>query len=392
MNKIITLFVCLALFFNLFTPIRAFVSGGVALSMLIPVVLMFFFDKLFARKQIISVTIVVMIYLLLSYMGVEYFSGAIPKCIVLLFAVFSLEHYFISKDKLYAKFVVATVYLTLFFLIIVSIPQFILIPNLTRMMLLSAEDPSIELQYYWAISYETVHNLPVLSIPLFGCINMLNKRWKMFGVIGLVLIMVVMVLASSATSLILLVITYLFFILYNSKKTLSSNIFKFAVVGLLFIPIMSTSVQLSILNTIQPVFEGSNTSAKIDEIKFYIMYGNTSGDMEAREDVYQKTIDGIVSNPLFPETNNNKIGLHSYLLDHFSAMGLFLFIPFAWFLFSRFKRINIKLPHSQLYTTTSFVSLIILATFKNFFVITSSLFIVPLAMDIIVNNYKKNKS
>ena len=325
-------------------------------------------------------------------MGVEYFSGAIPKCIVLLFAVFSLEHYFISKDKLYAKFVVATVYLTLFFLIIVSIPQFILIPNLTRMMLLSAEDPSIELQYYWAISYETVHNLPVLSIPLFGCINMLNKRWKMFGVIGLVLIMVVMVLASSATSLILLVITYLFFILYNSKKTLSSNIFKFAVVGLLFIPIMSTSVQLSILNTIQPVFEGSNTSAKIDEIKFYIMYGNTSGDMEAREDVYQKTIDGIVSNPLFPETNNNKIGLHSYLLDHFSAMGLFLFIPFAWFLFSRFKRINIKLPHSQLYTTTSFVSLIILATFKNFFVITSSLFIVPLAMDIIVNNYKKNKS
>lgn len=392
MNKIITLFVCLALFFNLFTPIRAFVSGGVALSMLIPVVLMFFFDKLFARKQIISVTIVVMIYLLLSYMGVEYFSGAIPKCIVLLFAVFSLEHYFISKDKLYAKFVVATVYLTLFFLIIVSIPQFILIPNLTRMMLLSAEDPSIELQYYWAISYETVHNLPVLSIPLFGCINMLNKRWKMFGVIGLVLIMVVMVLASSATSLILLVITYLFFILYNSKKTLSSNILKFAVVGLLFIPIMSTSVQLSILNTIQPVFEGSNTSAKIDEIKFYIMYGNTSGDMEAREDVYQKTIDGIVSNPLFPETNNNKIGLHSYLLDHFSAMGLFLFIPFAWFLFSRFKRINIKLPHSQLYTTTSFVSLIILATFKNFFVITSSLFIVPLAMVIIVNNYKKNKS
>lgn len=392
MKKIITLFVCYSIFFSLFTPIKAYVSGGEALSMLIPTVLIFFYDKMFVRKQTLGVAIVVLIYFLLSYMGVEYFSGVIPKCIILLFTVFGLEHFFVTKDTRYAKMVIATVYITLFILIIASIPQFILLPNLTRMMNQAAEDPTIDLQYYWTISYETIHFLPVLSIPLFACYGMLRKWGKVLAIIGLALIMVVMVLASSTTSLILLVITYLFFIVYNRKKTLSSNIVRFAVIGVLLAPVMSTTVQLAILDGIQPIFEGSNTSKKIDEIKIYVAYGDTSGDMEARGDKYQTTIDGILSNPLLPEMNNNKIGQHSYLLDHLSAMGLFFFIPFAWFLYSRYKRIYTRLPYSRLYTTTAFVSLILLAAFKNFFAISSALFIVPLAMVLIENNYRINES
>ena len=221
---------------------------------------------------------------------------------------------------------------------------------------------------------------------------MLKKWGKLLAILGLVLIMVLMVLASSTTSLILLVLTYLFFIVYNNKKSLSLNIVRFAVIGVLLAPMMSSTVQLSILNAVQTFFEGSNTSKKIDEIKYYIAYGETSGDMGAREDEYKKTIDNIISNPLLPEVDLNKIGQHSYLLDHISAMGLILFIPFVWFIFGRYRRIYLKLPHSRLYTTTSLVSLIILAAFKNFFVIISALFIVPLAMVLIENNYRINKS
>lgn len=387
MKKIITLLVCFSLFFNLFTPIKAYVSGGESLTMLIPIVLIFFYDKMFARKQVIGVSIVVLIYFFLSLIGVEYFKVVIPKSLVLLFTVFGLEHFFVTRDIWYVRMVIATVYFSLLILILASIPQFILLPNLTRMMNQAADDPSIDFHYYWTISYETVHFLPVLSIPLFAGLRILKRWGKIIALVGLILMMVVMVLASSTTSLILLVLTYLFFIFYNSKNTFSTNIVKFAVLGVLFAPVLNTSVQLSILDAVQPIFEGSNTSKKIDEIKIYVAYGNTTGDMEARESIYQKTIDGIISNPLFPEKSNSRIGQHSYLLDHLSAMGLFLFIPFALFLFGRFRRILKLLPNFRLYTTTAFVSFIILASFKNIFAITSTLFIVPLAMVLLDNQF-----
>lgn len=324
--------------------------------------------------------------------GVEYFeNGYIPDCLILLLGVLALEHYLISKDDKYLKWVLITEYSTLFFLIITSIPQFVLLPNLTRM-LNRAEDPSaMELEYYWSISYATVHNLPVLCIPFFAWFSVVNKiKLKITIILCIISILIVMILASSTTSLLLLVATYLFFMVYNKKMSIFQNAMRLLLVFLVLSPFLNKHITASFLDTvIKPVFEGSNTSKKIDEIKYYILTGDTSGDMEAREDIYQTSIDAILENPLFPEFNNEKIGHHSDLLDHCAAMGLFIFIPYLYFLFSRYRRPVKYIPNVKFYHFISFCSFLVLAILKNFFVFTSALLIVPLFLIQLENKYYK---
>ena len=203
-NKLITIAVCASIFFTMFTPMRAVVKGGQAFSYLIPVVLIFLFDKLILRKEAMASIVVVLIIVFLHFLGVGYFENYIPDCLVLLFGVFAFEHYFITRDQKYATWVLITEFVTLFVLIVMSIPQFIASPNLTRMIYKAAEDTTIDFEYYWCISYRTVHELPVLSIPIFALLHNTKKKIiKVLSLICLVLMAVVMFYASSTTSLIL---------------------------------------------------------------------------------------------------------------------------------------------------------------------------------------------
>lgn len=390
-NSIISFFICFSIFFTTFTPLKAFIKGGEALTLIIPIIIIFFYDRLYLRRQIVGVSIVVLILVLLHFARVEYFEKIIPDCLVLLFGVFALEHYFITKDEKYVKRVLITEYVIIFFLIIASIPQFLLLPNLTRMLKHAADNPSIETEYYWSISYNAVHNLPVLSVPLFALLDVVKKwRFKVTVLLCIFIILVVMILASSTTSLILLVVTYLFFMIYNRRKSVSQNIVRLSIAFLIISPFLSKSVTVAFIETVvQPMFAGSNTSKKIDEIKYYILTGDTSGDMGAREDIYQSTIDTIIDNPLFPEFDNSKIGHHSHMLDYCAAMGLIAFIPYTIFLYSRYRRPQKYLTHSRFYHTFSFLSFLVLAFFKNYFVFTSALFIVPLSLIYIENKYYK---
>lgn len=372
---------------------RALVQGGQALTYLIPVVLIFIFDKLFIRRQVISALIVVFLIVLLHFIGVGYFEFYIPECLYLLFGVFALEHYYISKDESYLKWVLAVEYITLFILIIISIPQFILSPNLTRMLLNAAEDPTVEFEYFWCISYRTVHELPVLSIPLFAVFKTVkNKLIKILSIVGLGLMFVVMVYASSTTSLLLMVAIYLFFIAYNKKKTLKQNVIKISLLFLLVLPFLNKSFTVGVIDkVVLPVFEGSSTSQRIEEIRYFILTGEKQGDMDSRENLYQVTINSILSNPLFPELEQKNIGEHSFLLDHLAAMGLFLFIPYIVFLYNSYRRAIRYIPHEKPYQIVATVAFLLLASFKNFFVFTTAMFIVPLFLILLEKKVYNNE-
>ena len=387
-NTIITITVCFSIFFTTFTPVKAFVSGGQTLSFLIPVVLIFMFDKLFLRKEIISTLVVVILIVFLHFLGVGYFENYLPECLYLLFTVFSLEHYLVTREKSYAKWVLLTEYGILFILIIISIPQFILQPNLTRILNQAAEDPTIEFDYYWCISYRTVHELPILSVSLFALFFTSNKRlWKILAIVGLALMLVVMVYASSATSLLLMLVIYVFFLFYNKRKTIIQNLTKGALLLLLFTPFLSTTFTIGVIdNVVMPVFEGSSTSQRIEEIRYYIKTGETEGDMDTRDMHYQTTINSIISNPILPEFDNRKIGQHSFLLDHLAAMGLLLFVPYFIFFYDRYKRAKQYLHVGKPFQIVASSAFVLLAVFKNYFVFTSAMFIVPLFLIQTENN------
>lgn len=390
-NNIITVLVCFALFFSMFTPMRALVKGGQAVSYFVPVVFILVFDQLIFRKQVLISLLVVFWILILRFWGVEYFENSLPECMTLLFGVLAFEHYSVTRDKSYATWVLITVFVTLFILIVISIPQFILQPNLTRMIYKAGEDSTIDFEYYWCISYRTAHELPVLSVPLFAIFHNTQKRViKILALVCLVLMFVVIVYASSTTSLILMAAVYIIMFSYNKKKTITENLIKLGLITLLILPFMSKSFTIGVIdNYIQPVFEGSSISYKISDMRMFLLTGRSEGGIEAREEVHEETINSILSNPLLPEFDNNKIGQHSYLLDYLAAMGLFLFIPFIVLLYNGYKQTLKMIPHEKYYYTVSTLFFLLLATLKNFFVFIPAMFIVPLFLIQIENNYLK---
>lgn len=379
MNRIITFLVCSTFFFILFTPIRAFVSGGEAVAMLIPSGVIFVFDKMFLKPRTYLFLIIVATIALLGITGVPYFRGWIPKVITLSFGYLGLEHYLQNKDIFYAKWVLRTTYITLIGLIAVSLPQFIAMPNLTRMMATAAKDPTIEFNYYWTVNYATVHLIPTASIPMFVCFKETNSRKKkiIYG-ISAGLMTIIMLFADATTPLILMAIIFAFFWMYNSKHKASANIVTVFFIGFLLLPFLYNTMIVSMLKTVQPVFVGSSTYQKIDQMCYYIEHGESYGDMDEREQLYNTTIDAIVANPLFPEMNMAKIGRHSHILDYIAAMGLLLFIPYMLLLYNRYRRPLKYLSKYKIYHIVSFLSFMILALFKNYFIFTIACFLVPM--------------
>jgi hypothetical protein len=153
---------------------------------------------------------------------------------------------------------------------------------------------------------------------------------------------------------------------------------------------MNENVILGIIDdSLMPIFEGSSISNKLEDYKFYILTGETEGNLEARADVYNLTVNSILSNPFLPEFDNNNIGQHSYLLDSLAAMGLFLFIPFGMLIYISYKRPIKYIYHERFYHIVATIFFLLLASFKNFFIFIPTMFIVPLFL-ILVENKKLN--
>ena len=287
MNRLITFFVCFALFFRLFNPIHAFISGGETLAMLIPVILIFVADTMYLRKSSYYLISVILIIAFLNLIKVDYFSNFIPRCVEMSFAFFGLEHYLITGDRTYAKSVLYTSYATLAFLIIFSIPQFILIPNLSRLLQSREENADIDFSYYWTISYVFIHHLTIFQIPLYAIYQFTEKKlYKILSSVGIFVILLLLIFADATTPLLMSFFTLIFFLLYKGSMSFSSQIWKFIVLGAFFFLFTSSTVIVSSLRFIQPIFQDSSNYKKIDEIILYLTNNETSGDLEQRGDEY----------------------------------------------------------------------------------------------------------
>ena len=383
MNNLITFFVCFAIFFRLFNPIRVFISGGEALVMLIPIILIIISDIMFLRKSSYYLFFVIGIITFLHFIGVDYYSNFIPKCIEMSFAFFCLEHFLVSEDRNYAKGVLYTSYVTLAILILFSIPQFISIPNLSRILADGEENADLDFAYYWTISYVFIHHLPVFQIPLFALFQFSTcKLHKYLSLTGILLIAILMIFADATTPLLLTFFTLLFFVISKSNKSIYSLLWKFVLIGLVSIVFSSNTVLESSLRAVQPVFQGSSTYKKIDEMVLYLRNKETSGDMEMRKNFYQTSFNSFLENPLYPEMRENVdrkvIGMHSAIFDNLVAMGLFLFVPFFILLYERYARAKLFLIRYMPYHIISYLIFIIMGCTKNYILYFSTWFIVPI--------------
>lgn len=390
MKKIITFLTAAAIVFDLFTPLRLYFEGGKALLMLIPTLVILVYDTLFIRKSFLPIGAYIITCLLLMVAGSECFT--LPELISYLFAFAIFEHFIVTRDKQFAKVVVISLYITLMVTVAISIPLFISTPNLSRLMIDAEENGITNSILFWTIQYPTIHSLPVYSIPLFY-LAMTTKSWfpRIVYLLCIASILILMFFADATGALILTIVIYLILLLYEPKKTLRHNIIKIGAAGILFLLFINKTVLIGILRASQPIFEGSSTYKKIDEIILSLSGGGATGDLEGREDMLNRSLNSFWSNPLFPEMSIDNVGQHNFLIDQIVVMGLILGIAFIWFLVERIKRpLNFLNIQAKPYYWLCVVSLLVMGFTKNFFLLFPACTIAPMVF-MVFNNFRDEK-
>jgi hypothetical protein len=385
-RSLILFFVCLSIVYREFTPLTYFFSGGRAFFMLLPVLLLYLFGGLYKSRNYNIAIVIALFPLLLSHIGVRYFNGYLPKSVSILFAIGCMEYYLRTKDDKFAKYSLIAVYGSLISLALISLPILIKEPGLNRSILnMSERGMEVPVNAYFTISYKTVHSVPILVIPLFLLYRyVISRTFKIILAISIIAFYVTTVLSNAATPMFMLFMYVLFVILYNPKKSVKSNTIKLGGAVIVVIVLFNAGVFTQLLRSFQPLVEDTMQEKRIEEVVDYMETGETSGDMEEREDRYDRSLDTSLSHPLSLEEDVDSIGKHSYLLDHLAAMGLIFFIPFASLLYYRYRRPMKRMGNMKIYHVLAYSAFIFLASFKNIFAVEAAMFVCP-ALIIYIN-------
>ena len=388
-RNLILFFVCLSIVYRVFTPIRYFYSGGQALSMLVPVLLLYSFGGLYKSVNFNITIVISLIPVLLGFWEIEYFIGYLPDSITILFAIGCFEYYIRTKDDKFAKYSLLAMYLSLFALAIISTPILIAEPGLNRAVnTMEEQGMEIPRYAYFTISYGMVHAVPILVIPLFYLYKRLQSFWsKIIVVVFIATLYLTTILSDAATPMFMLFMFILFVLLYNPQKSNRINTIRIGGAFCILLIFYYLGLFTFILREGQSLLGGTMQEGKIDEVVSFLETGDTSGDLGAREDLYTLSLNTFLSHPLTWEKDLNKIGKHSYLLDHLAAMGLIAFIPFAFLLVYRYKRPMKYLAEGKLIYILAYFAFIFLACAKNFFHVESAMFICPALIIYINRNF-----
>ena len=388
MKRLITYLTAVAIVFQLFTPLRLFFEGGKALMLLIPTILIIMFDGLMTRKHFLPLALYIGSAIFTMLMGSVYFT--IPSLLVVIFAFVCFEHYLLTMDAYFAKVVIISLYGTLLIMVGTSLPLFISIPNLSRLMLNAEENGMTSTVFFWALSYSDIHSLPIYSIPVFFLFrNTKKKILRIMALLFFTAIFVLMLYADSTGALMVNIAIFGILILYNQRKSIQMNIGRLAFLSIGVLLFLNKTVLAGILTVIQPIFAGSSTYKKIDEIILMIQGGESEGDMAGREEKFDLSWKSFKENPLFPTIQTNeyeRIGGHNFLFDHITALGLFLSVFFIWFLIDRIKRPMRYLTFTaKSYYMVGVLAMLVMAAMKNFFLLLPTCCILPMILIAVEN-------
>lgn len=391
-RNLLILGVCVSIIFRMFTPLSLYFSGGKALSLLIPVILLYTIGKLY-KSFSYNIAIAISLFpLLLAYLGVKYFDGYLPESISLLYSIGCMDYYLRTRDEKFAKYTLSTVIIVLVFMTILSLPILIAQPGINRLANILRQDGyEVPRVAYYTISYAQVHAFPLLMIPLFYFYKIKNSLTLKYGTIVLVAAMILTTILSNASASMFMIFIYIFLvILYNPRVSKWSNIAKMGGVGLIVLLIFGSGVISLFLENVQSLTAGTMQERRIEEVKTFIEEGETSGDLESREGLYMISLKTFFSHPFSWEENINNISKHTYLLDHLAAMGLIAFIPFAILIAYRCKKPLKYMSNGKAFYLMAISAFLFLACFKNFFLCEMAFFTCP-AIIIYINRHFSEK-
>ena len=394
MNKLIALLVCCSCLYMNVQPFRLYFDGGQALSMFIPTLIILVYDKLWGNKSIIYAILYTIIVFSLRSLDVEYFNNYLSQIMSMFFSICCIEHFFKHKDLFFAKSVLLVYYGSLIIMALISIPQFYLFPDMTRE-LLFAENAGTRIasRFYWSIAYSSMHEIPLLLIPLVAIYKSTGDKMRRFVLLISIIILYVALMLGDATTPLLLATCIIFvLILYKKSHSISYNLKRLALISACLFCVLNKYILIFILSTIQPIFEGTTNYKKIDDSINQIVFEQVeeNSNLGQRDLVYTKSKEVFFSHPFGIEEDINKIGMHSFIIDHLAVLGLILIIPLVILTIQRYKIIILRLKYFKYYYIVCYISFILMASFKNFFLKIDAWFIVPLLL-LTLETYRVNK-
>ena len=251
------------------------------------------------------------------------------------------------------------VFITTTYTLLRTIPVAMLQPGLIRETAFN-EELSLSLRSQGVMNYALPHSV-IFILPglCYGVKNSQSPKIKIACIVAIVETFAILYFGEATTPLLLGLASFFISILYNSRKSVRTNLIRTALILVFLAVIMNESIIGSILGSLESVFEGTAFAEKIQEFEMTMRYGEVTGaDMEARQNLGNQTINAIFENPILGTTNSRDLGHHNYFLDIFASIGIVGFFPLMAWLIYIVKKINDVLP-----TKTRFYYIVGVATF-----------------------------
>ena len=363
------------LIFQLFPPIWLYIpineSSVLAIFVVITIVL---FPDLLGSKSMIFLLMYTLITFIKFLNGNAFFTPinnvVVPFLNVssaLLIATYAFKYPNIS----YIKTTIITTFVLLTIMTIISIPQLIVYPNIIRGASVSAARFDNVIVYYWVIGYGTIHGLVAIFAPLVFLLKKTfrkNKWTFLLWGIETVLLFYIVFAANATMALLISTLAIIAGLIINFTNFTLNNVTKLVLFGVICLLLFNKTTIYSLLDIMQPHFsESSSNYVKITEMKDYLTYGYTYGDLGARESLYKRSSSLFWESPFLGTTKPEQISLHSYILDRLAALGIILFIPLFLTFVSHIKFVYKNLNQTKVIYVISCCCYLLMLFLKNDF-------------------------
>lgn len=335
-----------------------------------PLICLFLFPKAFFNKSVLCLFIYLLLILMFYSDHEKYdFVYTFSEFLSFLSVITIINVCIQNKDfkSLYVIFRFSLIILIITLLL--SIPVLIKNPEIIRdMVMFNLTEDTSQFQVFQRtgiVSYGTIHSLPFLfPIFIYHLKNNSNKILKTFILLLFGLSLFVIINAATTTPVILSIMGILLGLLI--QKSNKKNLVIIFFISLLYFLVSSKEILLSILDEVYPFFAENSIGGKILDFQTLIKFGQVSGEIEGREDLYNLSWQTFYENPFIGSPFFKDAGGHAYFVDKLAYLGLIGTIPLFLFFYFQLKLIYLQLiPKVQFYYLTGIILFVFLSFSKN---------------------------
>lgn len=380
-SKVFSIITFIFLLVWCFPPVNILFPVGGALKLAIfEIIAVLLYPNLLRKRTIVMMFvygIMMSVYYILGNAYFTTFADVIVPFLSMLAGLIIVEYSLAyDSDYKYTRMVVCVVITCNVIMAVISIPQLLVNPMLLR----RGSNEAIEggVGYYWSTNYHTLHGLPFLIAPMFFLCRKLykiNKKLFVLWLVSIVIIVILLVLGNAVMSFLLTIIMVLMGLFFAYEHFTSRNVTKMVVVGVISVFLLSPTVMVPIIESVQKVLNVDSFNYKrLDEIKYSMIYGESEGDLEARHNLYARSQDLFWESPIVGTTNPELISHHTWIWDRLALYGIIFIIPLVLLFVFHVKKVYRNLEHSRVTYSFGVATYLLMLYLKNDFGIITWLY------------------